>query len=131
MLRRCAIAISILVMAAPALAADCRIEHFQFVFGSDAQTRMVVKSGRLCTISRQMGLANRSAYVGGPDATSISTPPSHGVASTPTLQTSTYVSQAGYVGKDHFVFDVTGEVMTTRRVLRGTSHIDVEVDVVP
>ncbi len=79
----------------------------------------------------QMGLTYRSAYVGGPGAVSVSVPASHGVASTPTLQTWSYVSQAGYVGRDHFVFDETGEVMTTRRVVRGTSHIDVDVDVVP
>ena len=131
MLRRCAIAVSMVAMAGPALAADCRIDHFSFVFGSDSQTHMVVKSGRLCTISMRMGLAYRSAYVGGPGAVAVSTPASHGVATTPTLQTWTYVSQAGYVGKDHFVFDETGEVMTTRQVIRGTSHIDVDVDVVP
>ena len=131
MLRRCAIAVIMVAMATPALAANCQIEHFEFVFGTDAQTRMVVKSGRLCTISMRMGLAYRSAYVGGPGAISVSTPASHGVASTPTLQSWAYVSQPGYVGKDHFVFDETGEVMTTRRVVRGTSHIDVDVDVVP
>ena len=120
-----------MVMTGPALAGDCRIEHFEFVFGSDAQTHMVVKSGRLCSISMRMGLAYRSAYVGGPGTVSVSTPASHGLASTPTLQTWAYISQPGYVGKDHFVFDETGEVMTTRRVARGTSHIDVDVDVVP
>ncbi len=131
MLRRCATAFFMVAMTGPALAGDCRFDRFSFVFGSDAQTHMVVRSGRLCTISMRMGLAYRSAYVGGPGAVSVSTPASHGVASTPTLQTWTYVSQKGYVGKDHFVFDETGEVMTTRRVLRGTSHIDVDVDVVP
>ena len=128
---RNAIAISMVMMAGPALASDCRIDQFSIVFGSDSQTRMVVKTGRLCSIMMHMGLTNRSAYVGGPNAISISTPASHGVASTPTPRTWTYVSQPGYVGQDHFVFDQTGEVMTTRRVVRGTSHIDVDVDVVP
>ncbi len=131
MLRRYAVAILMVGTAGPALASDCRIQNFQFVFGSDAQTRMVVRSGRLCKISMQMGLTYQQAYVGGPGAISVSMPASHGVASTPTLQTWSYVSQPGYVGKDHFVFDESGEVMTTRRVLRGTSHIDVDVDVVP
>ena len=131
MLQRHAIAIVMVATAGPALASDCRIDRFTIIFGSDSQTRMVVKSGRLCSITMHMGLTQRSAYVGGPGAVSISSPASHGVASTPTLQTWTYVSQPGFVGKDHFVFDESGEVMTPRRVIRGTSHIDVDVDVVP
>lgn len=115
----------------PAFAVGCHVDSFSFVFGVDAQTHMTVKSGQLCNIAMRMGLRMRSANVGGPSDMSVAEQAAHGVASVPDLQNWNYVSRPGYVGKDRFVLQDTGEVMTTRHVYNGTSHITVDVDVVP
>ncbi len=116
--------------ASPASAAGCHVDSFSFIFGSDAQTHMTVKSGQLCNVSMRMGLRMRSANVGGPSDVSVAEQAAHGVASTPDLQNWNYVSRPGYVGKDRFVIQETGEVMA-RYVYSGTSHFTVDVDVMP
>ena len=124
-------AVLILVLTAgPVHAAGCRVDPFSAPFGSDVETHMVVRSGQLCGVKMQMGLQNRSANVGGSTGMTISEPAGHGSASVPTPQSWAYVSQPGYVGKDRFVVESSGEVMS-RYVIRGTSHYAVNVDVVP
>jgi len=126
-----AFVVALVMPATPASAVGCHVDTFSVVFGSDSQTHMTVKSGQLCNVAMTMGLRMRSVNAGGPSDMSVAEQAAHGLASVPNLQNWNYVSRPGYVGKDRFVLQDTGEVMTTRHVYNGTSHITVDVDVVP
>ena len=92
---------------------------------------MVVRSGAACGVSfGPTGPGRTLVSAGGINHLSVSEPPLHGRAVTSGLNRWGYQPQKGYVGPDRFVLDVGGEFMT-RRVIAGTSHITVDVDVVP
>lgn len=109
MVRSGVIALLLGSQGAPALAADCSFAAFSTVPGVDMTTRWTVRSGRPCDMT---------------------VPVNDGTASTPTESRIRYVSRPGFVGHDRFVISRTAESMA-RRVLRGTAHWTVEVDVVP
>ena len=125
--------VSVLILAlapVPAAAANCQVTPFTLNFGIDGDTRMVVRSGAPCGLSFVQGGPGRTVSAGGINHLGISEPPSHGRATTSGFNAWGYQSQKGYVGKDRFVLDVGGEIMY-RRIIAGTSHIAVDVDVVP
>ena len=118
------------IASTPAWAATCHIDPFQATFGSDVETRMVVKSGTTCGVSMLMGGPGRTVNAGGPTSMAISQQAAHGVARTSGTNQWGYTPQRGYVGQDRFVVDSTGEIMA-QRIYRGTSHFTIDVDVVP
>lgn len=113
-----------------AAAATCQIAPFDLSFGSDGETTMVVRSGAVCGVSFVQGGRGRTVSAGGINHLGISEQGLHGRAGTSGYNGWGYQSQKGYVGKDRFVLEVGGEIMYSR-VIRGTSHITVDVDVVP
>ena len=113
----------------PALATDCHVDPFQLFFGSDVETHMTVRSGTTCGVSFLQGGPGRTISAGGINRLLISQAPQHGRASTSGFDSWGYASQKGYVGHDRFVVESAGELMY-RRIIRGTSNITVEVDVV-
>ena len=129
-LSRLALVAALSSAAAPAFAANCQVTPYQLFFGSDGSTRMVVKSGAVCGVSFTQGGRGRTVSAGGVNHLAISEQAAHGRAGTQGLTSWGYASQKGYVGPDRFVLEVGGEIMA-ERILRGTSHITVDVDVVP
>lgn len=124
MVRSGVIALLLGSQGAPALAADCSFAAFSTVPGVDMTTRWTVRSGRPCdmTVPVNDGIGVSSMLVVDQAG--------DGTASTPTESRIRYVSRPGFVGHDRFVISRTAESMA-RRVLRGTAHWTVEVDVVP
>ncbi len=126
---------SILILAAstwPAAAAPgaCHVDPFQLSVGADVETHMVVKSGAVCGVSFVQGGRGRTVSAGGINRLGISEQAGHGRAGTSGMTSWGYASQKGYVGHDRFVVESSVEIMYDR-ILRGTSHITVDVDVVP
>lgn len=130
LLHRSASILILAVAAGPAAAASCHVDPFQVHFGTDSQTHMVVKSGMTCGVSFVQGGLGRTVNAGGINQLTISEQASHGRAGTTGLTAWGYQSQKGYAGKDRFVVETGGEIMGDR-VIRGTSHFTVDVDVVP
>ena len=91
---------------------------------------MVVRSGAVCGVSFTQGGLGRTVSAGGINRLAIGEQAAHGRAGTSGLNSWGYVSQKGFTGKDRFVLEVGGEIMYNR-VIRGTSHVTVDVDVVP
>ena len=110
--------------AAPALAANCTVEPFSTVPGADVTTRWTVRSGHACDLTLRVGNGI------GVSSMAVIKPAAGGTASTPTLNSIRYLPRPGFVGHDRFVIERTAEGMA-RRVLRGTAHWTVEIDVVP
>lgn len=110
--------------AGPVLAADCGFEPFSTVAGADVTTHWRVRSGRACTLLLKVdsGVEVGDMHVAAAAA--------GGTATTPSLNTIRYVPRPGFTGHDRFVVERTAESMG-RRVLRGTAHWTVEVDVLP
>ena len=127
---RLALVAVLLPAAGPAFAANCQVDPFQLFFGSDGTTHMVVKSGAVCGVSFTQGGRGRTVSAGGVNHLAISEPAAHGRAGTSGMTSWGYAPQKGYVGHDRFVLEVGGEIMA-ERIFRGTSHITVDVDVVP
>lgn len=129
---RSALTLSLCLAAGPALAATspCRVDPFQMSIGSDAATHMVVRSGATCGVSFGQRSTGRSIAAGGINHVAVAEQASHGQAGTSGTSTWGYRSQKGYTGKDRFVIEAGGEVLYDR-VIRGTSHVTVDVDVVP
>ena len=111
-------------------AADCRITPFTLSFVSDTETTMVVRSGSVCGVSFVQSGRGRTVSAGGVNHLAVSEQGMHGRAGTSGLNAWGYQSQKGYIGKDRFVLEVGGEIMYNRAI-RGTSHVTVDVDVVP
>lgn len=126
---RSAIALSSALAASPALAADCHVDPFQLFFGSDVETHMTVRSGATCGVSFLQGGRGRTISAGGINRLLISEQPQHGRAGTSGFTSWGYASQKGYVGHDRFVVESAGEIMYDR-IIRGTTNITVDVDVV-
>ena len=131
------LAVPVLPLAAGAAAAAptpapsvCQLTPFQVQFGSDAETRMRVRSGQTCGVSMLMGGRGRTVSGGGPNGMQVGEAPAHGVARTFGLNAWAYASKPGYTGQDRFVILSSGELMG-ERIIRGTSRITVDVDVVP
>ena len=103
-------------------AADCHVDHYNFVFGSDAQTIMTVKTGKVCT----SGFTFRG---GGLQSMQVQQAAQNGVAAV-SVQRLAYKPNPGFVGHDSFVIKVTGETMG-RIVHRGETNIMFNVSVVP
>lgn len=114
------------VCATECLAADCNIDHYNFIFGQDTSTHMTVKSGKTCGSNIRTG-------GGGLRSLTIAQPPQSGSAMTPTNVRWEYRSKPGYAGKDSFVVQGAGESMSNKRgaVHSGNVNINVDVDVVP
>ena len=72
----------------------------------------------------------RTVSGGGPNGMQVGEMPAHGVARTFGLNAWGYASKPGYAGPDRFVILSSGELMG-ERIIRGTSRITVDVDVVP
>ena len=108
-------------------AADCHIDTYNFVWGADTSTHMTVKSGHRC------GSTIKHSNGSGATATDISQPAANGTASAPSPNLWEYNARKGFAGKDSFVVATTGESMSGKRarVFSGTTHISVDVDVVP
>ena len=108
-------------------AADCNIDHYNFVFGQDTSTHMTVKSGKMCGSTIKMGSG------GGLKTLAIAQPPQSGNAMTPTGVRWEYRSKPGFSGKDSFVVQGSGESMSNKRgtVHSGNTNINVDVDVIP
>ena len=112
--------------ATKSFAADCNIDHYNFVFGQDTSTHMTVKSGKTCgSTIRTNG--------GGLRSLAIAQSPQSGNAMTPTSVRWEYRSKPGYSGKDSFVVQGSGESMSNKRgaTHSGNVNINVDVDVVP
>jgi hypothetical protein len=121
----------VLLTASPALAAaNCQITPFTISFVSDSETTMVVRSGSVCGASFISGGRGRTVSAGGINHLAVFEQGAHGRAGTSGFNVWGYQSQKGYVGRDRFVLEVGGEIMY-ERVIRGTSHVTVNVDVVP
>ncbi len=110
--------------ASTVLAATCTFQPFTTVPGADVDIRWAAKSGHPCTLVltvdshievQRMLVVQQAA---------------HGTAATPTLSSISYRSRPGFVGRDSFVIERTAEGMA-RRVIGGTAHWTVNVDVVP
>lgn len=132
---RSASVLALALTATPALAAtsapaNCHVEPFQLNFGVDVETRMTIKSGAVCGVSFTQSGLGRTVNAGGINHMAISEQPRHGRAGTSGFTSWGYASQKGYVGADRFVVEAGGEIMSNR-VIRGTSQITVDVDVVP
>lgn len=125
-----ALSVPALASAAGPAAATCQLTPFQVQFGVDAETHMTVGSGQTCGVSMQMGGRGRTVSGGGPNGMEVGEAPTHGVAKTFGLNAWGYASRPGYTGQDRFVILSSGEIMG-ERIIRGTSHITVDVDVVP
>ncbi|MGI3902075.1 MAG: hypothetical protein ACRYGP_26370 [Janthinobacterium lividum] len=115
--------------ASPALAATCQITPFELSFTNDSATTMVVTSGSVCGVNFISGGRGRTVSAGGINHLAVAEQGTHGRAGTQGFNVWGYQSQKGYVGKDRFVLEVGGEIMYNR-VIRGTSHVTVDVDVV-
>lgn len=115
---------------APAGPSNCHVESFQLFFGSDVETHMTVRSGAVCGVSFVQGGRGRTVSAGGINRMGVSEQAQHGRAGTSGFSSWGYASQKGYVGPDRFVLEIGGEIMYDR-VIRGTSHVTVDVNVVP
>lgn len=108
-------------------AADCHVDHYQFVFQSDTSTSMVTRSGGNC-FSR----INGSSSI---DAINIGQQPAHGSAFVDGTHRWGYRSTKGYVGPDMFVVTLSGTSFHKGRSgtvpLQGRTNISVNVNVVP
>ena len=124
-----AAALTVALAASPARAADCQVDPFQLFFGSDVETHMTVRSGATCGVSFMAGGRGRTVSAGGINRLLISQQPQHGRAGTSGFTSWGYASQKGYVGHDRFVVESADEIMYDR-IIRGTSNITVDVDVV-
>lgn len=113
----------------PAMAATCHINPFELTFTNDSATTMVVTSGSVCGVNFISGGRGRTVSAGGINHLVIAEQGVHGRAGTQGFNVWGYQSQKGYVGKDRFVLEVGGEIMYDR-VIRGTSRVTVDVDVV-
>jgi hypothetical protein len=107
-----------------AFAANCTFQPFTTVPGADVELQWGARSGRPCTL-----LLHITGSIGA-SRMLVARQAVHGVAATPTLSSISYVSQPGFVGHDSFVVDRTAEAMTPR-VMRGTAHWTIDVDVTP
>lgn len=127
MIRAFSTGVVVLLCCSAAHAADCHIDPYNFTWGSDTSTHMTVKSGHAC--GSTIGHGNGS----GARQTDISQPAANGTADAPSANSWKYVARKGFTGKDSFVVATTGESMgsKTGRVFSGTTHISVDVDVVP
>ena len=114
-------------LAPAAWAKDCVIERYEFVFGSDTDAKMVVKSGTPCTSS----INARSSI----DESTIAQPPSHGTAIAVDPHHWSYQSQRNFTGTDTFVVAMTGTSYHKGRSgtvpLNGTTNLSVAVQIVP
>lgn len=110
---------------AAADAATCRISRFEFVFGSDASSQVVAKSGQRC----DGHINGRSAISGG----SVVQQAAHGTAFVDGHQFG-YQSQPGYSGPDAFVIGFSGTSYRRGRsgsyALDGSTNISFAVQVV-
>ena len=115
-----------IVLSTYAHAENCHVDHYNFVFGQDTSTHMMVKSGKTCGSSIRVG-------GGGLTSLTIAQPPQSGQATTPSSVRWEYRPKPGYSGKDAFVVQGTGESMSSKRgiVHSGNVNINVDVDVVP
>ena len=130
-LARCITTFAFLLPASNLLAATCSISGYQFMFGQDTETHMIVKSGTLCGSTFGKVTSHPAlAQIGGPTGTVVSEAATNGTASVLSESHWQYVPRRGFVGKDRFVVAISGEMMG-RFVQRGTTHLTVEVDVVP
>ncbi len=130
-LRSAASLLAAVLWAGPACAAaNCQIAPFTLSFVSDSETTMVVRSGSVCSVNFLSGGRGRTVSAGGINHLAVSEQGAHGRAGTSGFNVWGYQSQKGYVGHDRFVLEVGGEIMYNR-VIRGTSHVTVAVDVVP
>lgn len=128
---RCAMILVFLLPTTDLLAAGCSISGYQFVFGQDAETHMVVKSGSPCGSSFGKVTSHPAlAQIGDASGTAISQDATNGTASVQGNHRWQYMPSRGFTGKDRFVVAISGEMMG-RYVQRGTSHLTVDVDVVP
>ncbi len=110
-----------------ASAADCYMQHFTFNFGMDSQTISTVKSGKLCSVSINPTGA-------GIDQIIIAQPARHGIVGLSGKYKWSYKSNSGFVGKDYYIIQFSGESMGNNHqhsVFSGTTNISVVVDVVP
>jgi hypothetical protein len=101
--------------SAAAQAEDCDLARYNVYFGSDGSTTMTVKSGKIC---------DEPLYSGGLriHGLTISSPAKNGTAFTRGNDFA-YRSRPGFTGTDRFVVAVASYL--------GTSHLTVDVDVVP
>ena len=120
----CLVLLLLCLQAGPVLAADCTVAPFSTVPGADVTTRWTVRSGHPCQLLLSVGTGIDVSDMRVVEAAA------GGTATTPTLNTIRYVPRPGFTGHDRFVVERTAEAMA-RRVLRGTAHWTVEVDVVP
>ena len=109
-------------VACVSYAADCHVEHYNFNFGADTQTKMTVKSGKICT----SGFTVRG---GGIRSMQVQQAAQHGTAAL-SSQRLAYMAEPGYVGKDFFIVRISGETMG-RRVQSGNTDISIDVTVIP
>ncbi len=84
----------------------------------------------MCGVSFVQTGPMRSQSAGGINHLAVSEQAQHGRAGTSGYTSWGYASQKGYVGPDRFVIEAGGELMYDR-VIRGTSHVTVDVVVVP
>ena len=104
--------------------ANCSITPFNALPGNDTSAQMLVRSGTAC--GAQM------AVRGGGMRMTIGRQAANGTASAPTGMSFVYVPRPGFVGRDSFEADFTGELLANGKGLdmRGTAHIAVDVTVV-
>jgi hypothetical protein len=106
-----------------AYSADCTVDRYSFVYGSDSPAHMTTKSGKLCWGK----IVTRS---GGVSSVQIGQQPADGVASAVGVSRWQYQSRSGYVGKDSFTVQISGESMKKNgRTNGGTANLIVDVDV--
>ncbi len=112
------------LQATSVLAADCAFQPFSTVPGADVSLQWTARSGRPCELLLRVGNGTGATRM------LVVQQAANGTAATPTLSSIRYVSRPGFVGRDRFVIERTAESMA-RRVIRGTAHWTIDVNVVP
>lgn len=112
----------LILMDGVASAADCHVDHYDIIFGTDTSTHMTVRSGKSCgsTIVMRRGSLQSLA---------VAQSPQSGIAAASGFRWE-YKSKPGFSGKDAFIVQGSGEQMGNRGVHRGAVNISVDVDVV-
>lgn len=116
-------ACTVSMLLVPGAAHACHVDNFNFVWGSDTETRMTLQGTESCRFGFKA--SSRSAVRG----VAVVRPPQHGSISQVDPSHWTYKPSRGFQGTDQMIVKVTGQRMTGKRVYQGDTNITYAVDV--
>ena len=116
---------AVAAMLLPTLASACEVDHFNFVWGSDAGTHMGVRNAESC----KFGIKVSSR--GHMDSLAVVQPPQHGTLTQVDGTHWMYRPARGYTGQDSITVKASGNQMGNRRISSGDTNITWAVDVTP